>query len=193
VAAFIAIGLKLLADALTPWRPTMAPLFAAVGVGALLASNLNFYFGDYRTGGYYSDNNTRVAEQAVQYAKTLPAETILFWYGDPQMFMSGSGHPALTFPLWERPRYDVMQDGRIYPPNLPKEEAPTVFFFMPHRDAEIEPLVASCPGGELKTFISKAGRKGLNGVQSEQKSFTAYEVLTPNRCLPLNAPALPGG
>jgi len=193
VAAFIAIGLKLIADSLTPWRPTLAPLFAAVGVGALLASNLNFYFGDYRTGGYYSDNNTRVAEQAVQYAKTLPAETILFWYGDPQMFMSGSGHPALTFPLWERPRYDVMVDGRIYPPQLPKEAAPTVFFFMPHRDAEIEPLVASCPGGELKTFISKAGRKGLNGVQSEQKSFTAYEVLTPNRCLPLNAPALPGG
>jgi len=190
VAAFIAIGLKLIADSLTPWRPTMAPVFAAVGVAALLAFNLNFYFGDYRTGNYYSDYNTRVAEQAVQYVKTLPAETNLFWYGDPQMFMSGAGHPALTFPILERPRYDVMRDGRVVSnPQVPLTgDAPAVFFFMPHRDAEIQPLVASCPGGELKTFISKAGRKGLNGVQrTDQTSFTAYEVLTPNRCLPLTA------
>jgi hypothetical protein len=156
--------------------------------------NLHFYFFTYRTGGYYSDYNTRLAVQVVDYVKTLPEDTAIYFYGDPQIYMSGTGHPALTFPLWERPRYDVMQDGKIHPQDLPTGEAPAVFLFMPHRDSEIEPLVASCPGGETKTFISKAGRKGLNGMQrTDQKSFTAYEVLTPNRCLPLSASASTGG
>ena len=197
VVAFTAIGLKLLADALTPWRPTMAPVFAAVGVGALLASNLSFYFTEYRTGGYYSDYNTRVATQVAEYVKTLPEDTRVFWYGDPQIFISGTGHPAMTFPLRDRPRFDVLQSGRVVSsPTLGPvvADAPAVFLFMPHRQAEMEPLIESCPGGETKTFISKAGRKGLNGIQkTDQTSFTAYEVLTPNRCLPLSASASTGG
>ncbi len=47
------------------------------------------------------------------------------------------------------------------------EDAPAVFMFLPHREKEMQALVASCPGGETKTFISKAGRKGLSGVQRD--------------------------
>jgi len=84
----------------------------------------------------------------------------------------------------------VLEDGRVVSnPKVPLTgESPAVFMFLPQREDEMAALVASCPGGETKTFISKAGRKGLNGVQTTDKtSFTAYEVLTPNRCLPLTA------
>ena len=196
VAAMVAIGLKLVADAASQWRPRAGPVLAGVGIAALLATNVHFYFFDYRTGDYYSDYNTRVAEQAVQYVKTLPEDTRLFWYGAPRMYMSGTGHPAMTFPIWDRPRFDVLDDGKVVSnPEVPLTgDAPAVFLFMPHRQAEMEPLIESCPGGETKTFISKAGRKGLNGIQkTDETSFTAYEVLTPNRCLPLSASASSGG
>jgi 4-amino-4-deoxy-L-arabinose transferase-like glycosyltransferase len=196
VVALIAIGIKLIADGFSQWRPNAGPYAAGVIVAALLATNIHFYFFEYRTGGYSSDLNNRVAAQVVDYARTLPEETRLFWYGAPRMYLSGSGHPAMTFPLRERPRIDVLEDGRVVSnPLVPLTgDAPAVFLFMPHRDADIEPLVASCPGGETKTFISKAGRKGLSGVQeTDETSFTAYEVLTPNRCLPLGASTSTGG
>jgi len=196
VAAMVAIGLKLVADAASRWRPAAGPVVAGVGIAALLATNVHFYFFDYRTGGYYSDYNTRVAEQVVQYVKTLPEDTRLFWYGAPRIYMSGTGHPALTFPIWDRPRFDVLDDGKVVSnPQLPLTgDTPAVFLFLPHREKELQPLLDSCPGGETKTFISKAGRKGLNGIQkTAETSFTAYEVLTPNRCLPLSASASTGG
>jgi hypothetical protein len=64
-------------------------------------------------------------------------------------------------------------------------DAPATFMFLPHRENEIQSLVASCPGGELRTFIMPAGRHGLQGIQNEDVSFWAYEVLNPNHCLPL--------
>ena len=190
VVALIAIGIKLIADGFSQWRPNAGPYAAGVIVAALLATNIHFYFFEYRTGGYSSDLNNRVAAQVVDFARTLPEETRLFWYGAPRMYLSGSGHPAMTFPLRDRPRFDVLEDGRVVSnPLVPlTEDAPAVFMFLPHREKEMQSLVASCPGGETKTFISKAGRKGLNGVQeTDETSFTAYEVLTPNHCLPLTA------
>jgi 4-amino-4-deoxy-L-arabinose transferase-like glycosyltransferase len=188
VAALVAIGIKLIADLASRWRPTVGPYVAGVAIAALLATNIHFYFFDYRTGGYSSDLNNRVAGQVVDYVRTLPEETRLFWYGAPRMYLSGSGHPAMAFPLRERPRFDVLEDGELRPPDPPEGDAPAVFMFLPHREKEVAALVASCPGGETKTFISKAGRKGLSGVQkTDETSFTAYEVLTPNHCLPLSA------
>ena len=188
VAAFVAIGLKLIADAASRWRPTAGPIVAGIGIAALLATNVHFYFFDYRTGGYYTDYNTYVAEQVVRYVKTLPDDTRLFWYGDPKMYMSGSGHPSMTFPLRDYPRFDVMQNGKVVSPDSLEGDAPAVFMFLPHREKELQPLMNSCPGGEVKTFILKAGRRGINGIQeTDETSFTAYEVLTPNRCLPLTA------
>ncbi len=190
VVALIAIGIKLIADGFSRWRPNTGPYVAGVIVAALLATNIHFYFFEYRTGGYSSDLNNRVAAQVVDYGRTLPEETRLFWYGAPRMYLSGLGHPAMTFPLRDWPRLDVLEDGKVMSnPVVPlTEDAPAVFMFLPHRENEMAALVASCPGGETKTFISKAGRKGLNGVQeTDETSFTAYEVLTPNHCLPLTA------
>jgi len=97
----------------------------------------------------------------------------------------------MTFFLRERPRFDVLRDGRVVsnPPVDLTGEAPATFMFMSHREAEIQPLIDSCPGGELKTFFIPAGRHGLNGIQkTPDLSFIAYEVLAPNNCLPLTAP-----
>jgi 4-amino-4-deoxy-L-arabinose transferase-like glycosyltransferase len=198
VVALIAIGLKLIGDWLSRLKPitTTGPAIAGLIVIALVATNVHFYFFDYRTGGYSSDLNNRVAGQVVDYVRTVPEETRLFWYGAPRMYMSGSGHPAMTFPLRERPRFDVLEDGEVRSnPELPLSgEAPALFMFLPHRQDEMAALIDSCPGGEVKTFISKAGRKGLNGVQEkDETSFVAYEVLTPNRCLPLTASMSNGG
>jgi len=189
VAAFVAIGLKLIADAVSRWRPSGSYAVAGVGICVLVASNVHFYFGDYRTGGYYTDFNTYVAEQVVDYAKTLPKDTRLFWYGDPKMYLSGSGHPSMTFPLRDYDRFDVMRDGQVRSTGHAEGDAPATFMFMTHREAELQPLINSCPGGEVKTFILKAGRHGLNGVQkTAEVSFFAYEVLTPNHCQPLAGP-----
>ncbi len=194
VAAFVAIGLKLIADVASQWRPTAGYVVAGVGITALVAANLHFYFFDYRTGGYYTDYNTYVAEQVVRYAKTLPEDTRLFWYGDPKMYLSGSGHPSMTFPLQDYARFDVMQNGKAMSPDIVKDDAPAAFMFMAHRQNELQPLMDSCPGGEVTTFILKAGRHGINGVQEkDETSFVAYEVLTPNRCLPLTASTSDGG
>jgi len=188
VAAFVAIGLKVIADAASRWRPNASYAVASVGICALVASNVHFYFWDYRTGGYYTDYNTYVAKQVVDYAKTLPKDTRLFWYGDPKMFLSGSGHPSMTFPLRDYPRFDVMQDGKVISPGSVEGDAPTAFMLMTHRQSELQPLIDSCPGGELKTFVLLAGRRGINGVQrTNEVSFFAYKVLTPNHCLPLTA------
>jgi 4-amino-4-deoxy-L-arabinose transferase-like glycosyltransferase len=189
VAAFVAIGLKIIADWASRWKPEGAYVAAGVAISALLISNVHFYFWDYRTGGYYTDFNTYVAQQVVDYAKTLPKDTRLFWYGDPKMYLSGSGHPSMTFPLRDYPRFDVMTDGDVRPANPLDGDAPAAFMFMDHRQSEIQPLIDSCPGGELKTFIIKAGRHGINGVQpTSEIGFVGYAVLTPNHCLPLAIP-----
>jgi 4-amino-4-deoxy-L-arabinose transferase-like glycosyltransferase len=188
VAAFVAIGLKLIADSVSRWRPSGSYVVAGVGICALLAVNVHSYFWDYRTGGYYTDYNTYVAAQVVEYAKTLPADTRLFWYGAPKIYLSGSGHPSMTFPLRDYARFDVMTDGRVASTEEAEGDAPSVFMFMSHREEEIQPLMDSCPGGEIKTFIIKAGRHGINGIQkTDEISFVAYEVLTPNQCLPVTA------
>jgi hypothetical protein len=105
------------------------------------------------------------------------------------MYLSGGGHPAMTFFLRDRPRFDVLRDGsvRSNPEVDVSDEAPAVFMFLPHRESEMQPLIDSCPGGEFRTFIMPAGRHGLQGVQNADISFVAYEVLAPNHCLPLTA------
>ena len=186
VAAFVAIGIKLIAHVVSHWRPGGAYAIAGVAICALFISNVHFYFWDYREGGYYTDYNTYVAQQVVDYAKTLPKDTRLFWYGDPVMYLSGTGHPSMTFPLRDYARFDVMEDGSVVSTSEAEGDAPATFMLMKHRQDELQPLMGSCPGGELKTFILKAERHGINGVQtSDEVSFWAYEVLTPNDCLPL--------
>ena len=110
VAAFTAIGVKLIADEASRLKPSASPLVAGVAIAALLTVNVHFYFFQYTDGGYSSDLNNRVAAQVVDYARTLPENTRLFWYGDPRMYLSGSGHPAMTFPLRDRPRFDVLRE-----------------------------------------------------------------------------------
>ncbi|MGA2286476.1 MAG: glycosyltransferase family 39 protein [Dehalococcoidia bacterium] len=190
IVAFTAIGIKLIADYASQWKPRTSSLVAGVAVAALVTTNIHFYFFEYRDGGYSSDMNNRIAAQVVSYVRTLPEDTRLFWYGDPRMYLSGTGHPAMTFLLRDRPRFDVLLDGRVQSDPVVDltGEAPATFMFMSHRLAEMQPLINSCPGGDLVTYTLPAGRYGLSGVNTTaQMSFTAYEVLSPNDCLPLTA------
>lgn len=190
VVAFTAIGIKLIADSASQWRPNASSLVAGVAVAALVTTNIHFYFFEYKDGGYSSDMNNRIAAQVVSYVRTLPEDTRLFWYGDPRMYLSGTGHPAMTFLLRDWPRFDVLEDGRVQsnPVINLTGEAPATFMFMSHRLAEMQPLINSCPGGERVTYTLPAGRYGLSGIKATpQVSFIAYEVLSPNTCLPLTA------
>jgi len=188
VVAFTAIGIKLIADYASRWKPSASSLVAGVAVAALVTTNIHFYFFQYKDGGYSSDMHNRIAAQVVSYVRTLPEDTRLFWYGDPQMYLSGNGHPAMTFLLRDRPRLDVLLDGTVKsdPPVDLTGDAPAAFMFMSQRLAEMQPLIDSCPGGDLVTYTLPAGRYGLSGIQTTaQISFIAYEVLSPNICLPL--------
>ena len=111
VVIFIAIGVKLITDAVSKWRPQMGVAVAGIAVAALFTTNVHFYFTTYRTGNYYSDENTRIAVQVADYAKTLPEDTRIFFYGANKLFLAGWGHPAMTFWLRDYPRFDVFEDG----------------------------------------------------------------------------------
>jgi hypothetical protein len=187
VAAFTAIGVKLIADWASRLRPKASPVVAGVAIAALFTVNVNYYFFQYTHGGYSSDLNNRVAAQVVDYVRGLPENTRLFFYGDPRMYLSGWGHPAMTFPLRDYARLDVLQDGRVDsdPAVDLTGDAPATFMFLPERQEEMASLIQSCPGGEVVTYIMPAGRHGLQGVEPAKMSFVAYEVLTPNHCLPV--------
>lgn len=272
VAAFVAIGVKLVADAASKWRRQAGPVFMGVAMVALVAVNIQYYFGTYRTGGYFGGAGDYISAQVVEYVKTLPKETRVFFYGHDRIYIGG--YPAMVLPLRDYVRFDVLSDGRVVGPFTPSPtpaasrvapaqqgegtteaplstatptasrtvpaqqgaevagpvppssatptpaaavvpgltatarqgtatptptpthippiqpavsiaDTPSVFIFLPAAEQEIEPLIQSCPGGELKTFMSKGGREGVNGIVPPGVTFFAYELTVPNHCVPL--------
>jgi 4-amino-4-deoxy-L-arabinose transferase-like glycosyltransferase len=149
VVAFTALGILAVArvaDRLV--RPALQRdlvLGGALAVAAVVAAlNLNFYFGPYREGDYFSDFNTRIVTAAGQYASALPGDTRLYFYGAPHVF---TGHPAFTWNADGALIYDVLEDGRIVPEE-PPGPARAAFVTLQHRRDVYRQAQALCPGGE---------------------------------------------
>lgn len=170
MAAWVGIGLASLSTWLVKGRAQPALVPAALGLAVLLAYNVHFYFFQYRAGEYFNDSNTRTVTLAEEYIKEFPPETQIYWFGGPFIF---TGHPALKFPLRDRPLFDVLDDARIEP-TPPQDAFGPLFIFLPHRYQELEAVREACPGGEVRVFRDKYG----------EERFTSYETPSSLPCAP---------
>lgn len=134
-------------------RSRLALGISTVVVLVLVAYNLNYYFGTYVRGNYYSDANTRVADAAAKYARNVPPGTPIYWYGAPFIYV---GHPTLQYGVQGLPVFDVLDTGRIVPEHRPTS-GPVTFLFVAGRSEDRERIISSCPGGRLEEVKAKEG------------------------------------
>jgi 4-amino-4-deoxy-L-arabinose transferase-like glycosyltransferase len=168
IVAFVAVGLWQLGDRLLFWRRALVgPLAVAAGL-ALAAINAQIYFEaagrDLQYGGVADTG-------AARYVKTLPREARVYWFGAP--LISASFSPLS---LHDHHLIEVFESlpERVTPV---EEPSPSAYVFLPHRESELPPLQAKCPGGNTREIFFH-GRKIL----------TSYELLEPNTCVPDVAP-----
>jgi hypothetical protein len=97
----------------------------------------------------------------------LPRDTRVYWFGAPEVWTNFTG-----LSLHNNELIEVFDQA---PERIPPVEgpSPSAYVFMPHRDGELAPLAAKCPGGTTKT-LSFRGSKVL----------TVYELMADNTCVP---------
>jgi hypothetical protein len=173
-AAFVGLGVAAVADRLGRRYDGRAVLAAGVALTLLLvAFNLRYYFVTYANGDYFSDFNTRLAETAGDYARALPAGTTVYWYGAPRVYLT---HPSLAYGLRDLPAYEVLEDGRVLPAPDYRPGA-TAFLVLDHREAELERIIALCPGGVLEAVEYEDGRDLFKAYQAPAATDCASQVV----------------
>jgi 4-amino-4-deoxy-L-arabinose transferase-like glycosyltransferase len=164
IAGFVAVGLWQLGRHLLFWRPSLViPLATLASVG-LAAIGLHAYFDAAVNRPIYGGvANT----MAVRYITALPRETRIYWYGAPAISASFS-----PYSLHDRHLIEVF-DATPQEVTPVLEPTSSVYIFTADRESALSPLEQKCPGGETKA-IEFRGNKVL----------TAYELTTPNACIP---------
>lgn len=143
MAAFVAIGLVAVMRFVFAGRRELAIPAALVVLAALVAYNVHFYFFRYAHGDYFSSANTRLMQTASLYLKTLPEGTVVYWYGGNRLYPG----PMNEFIAPKQLAVDVNpEDGRLSP-QIDATGHPVAFVFLPHRAADMEAVLAACPGG----------------------------------------------
>jgi hypothetical protein len=171
IAGLIAVGLWQLADRLLGWRPSAILPVALVALIFPAAQNIDLYFqgavNDVRFGA-------PIRAQTVHYLDPLPKDTRIYWFGAPQVMVG-----FVSFSLHDRNLIEVFDAApqTLTPVDSP---SPSVYLFMPHREADLPGLVEKCPGGYTRT-LSFHGSKVL----------TVYELFQPNTCVPSLEPPPP--
>jgi hypothetical protein len=178
VAAMVGLGVWAIGAVLARWRPTVGLVVASLVLATLFGYNLHFYFFRYGPGNYYSDYNTRLAEQVVDYVRTLPEDTRIYWYGSPYMYMSGTGHPTLTFNIWDRPRSTSCRMGPRACCSAGPRPLPSTCSSPPRGRDDWSDRIAP---GRNQFFMSEVAARG-SVVSCRTRLLTAY-VLTPNHCI----------
>jgi SAM-dependent methyltransferase/4-amino-4-deoxy-L-arabinose transferase-like glycosyltransferase len=151
------------ADVATTYRPYLLPALLIVAM-LLTLSDLNYYFGRYRTQPDFADLNTEVADTMTHYLNELGEEWSAYFYGPPRMYV---GFPNITFLASGHQSgynlFDVdIEDGLLPSPVTNKR----VFIFLPERLPELEAVQSLYPDGSLRQF---------NGYYSSPL-FYAYEI-----------------
>lgn len=168
-SGLVAVGLWQLAEQLLPWKRSAVPLVALSAVSLLAAQNVDLYF---RAAVNDVNFGAAIRSETVQYVKPLSKDTRVYWFGAPDV-----GANFVTFDLHDRKLIEVFDPvpQALTPVEQP---SPSVYLFMPHREAELPLLTAKCPGGTTKT-LSFHGSKVL----------TVYELFQANTCVPSLEPA----
>lgn len=172
VAAWVALGLFSFQSLFS--RKTFFYILMFCIVFALAGYNLWFYYSVYSSGEYYSDLNTRIAQNIGDYAQTLPSTTVLFLYGAPIFF---TGHPALSIKIRDKLlHYDVPKDKTNSAlQNSSPSPRTFIFIYDPiYRAEELDSLKKDCEGGAVRNFSDRHGKL----------LFTSYEFINSSSCLP---------
>lgn len=145
VAAFVAIGLVAVMRSVFAGRRQLAVPAALVVLAALVAYNVHFYFFRYAAGDYFSSANDRVMYVASEYLNKLPEGTVVYWYGGHRLYPG----PMNEFMAPKQLAVDVNpEDGRLSP-EIDATGHPVAFVFLPHRAADMDAVLAACPGGVM--------------------------------------------
>jgi len=168
VSSLVAVGLWQLADRLLAWRRSAVLPAALLAVIFLAAQNIDLYFqaavNDLSFGPVVRWETTR-------YVDPLPKHTRVYWFGGPAFWAD-----FVPLSLHDRTLIEVFDSA---PQSLPAVErpSPSVYLFMPHREDELPPLRAKCPGGTTRTLSFR-----------DSKALTVYELFQANTCVPTLEP-----
>jgi hypothetical protein len=168
ISGLVAVGLWQLADRLLTWRRSLVPLVAFPAVIFLAAQNIDLYFHAAVADVSYG---APIKKVTIDYVNTLPQDTRVYWFGGPEVWVMFVGLSLHDYEL--REVFD--QTPELVPPV--ERPSPSVYMFMPHRESELAPLVAKCPGGTTKTLSFRGG-----------KLLTVYELMAGNTCTPTLEP-----
>jgi 4-amino-4-deoxy-L-arabinose transferase-like glycosyltransferase len=178
-AALIGVGLVTATQAIA--RRTGPQVFMPLTVllvSAIAAYNLQYYFLIYAPQDFFSDFNTRIATRAVEYTRSLPPETRVYWLGAPALFAS---HPTFRYEGAGLRIYEVPEGAGMAARPL-EGEGPAVFLIMRHRREERDFIMQACPGGQ----------EGEARHKERRFMFWTYAAPAETHCaLPTGPPATP--
>jgi len=153
VAIFVAIGISKLLDILGPFQIALPlrMLLGALLVLGLAAYNAYYYFGPYRDGDYFHDENSEVAMQAGLRLADLGPDYTLVMLGAPNLF---SDFPTIPFVAPGNHRVDLE-------PAMARDATldgllPAFLVATPDNLSALRTIARRFPGGEWETVQSKS-------------------------------------
>jgi len=164
ISGLVAVGLWQLADRLLAWKRSAIPVVVLLAVAFLAAQNIDLYF---RAAANDVNFGAVIRWQTTRYVDPLPKDTRVYWYGAPDV---GAGF--VSFSLHDRTLIEVF-DAAPQALSPVERPSPSVYLFMPHREAELPLLTAKCPGGTTRTLS-----------YHDSKVLTVYELFQANTCVP---------
>jgi SAM-dependent methyltransferase/4-amino-4-deoxy-L-arabinose transferase-like glycosyltransferase len=130
-------------------RRYLIPVIVAV-VALIVAGDLFFYFGDYRTQRRYGDRNTEIANEVSVYLDSLEEQWTVYFYGAPSMFSNFPTFAYLVEDFGVNIKMIDVEESAPPPPAMPGTN--TVYIFLPERSHEIAQVQELFQGGELRVL-----------------------------------------
>jgi 4-amino-4-deoxy-L-arabinose transferase-like glycosyltransferase len=145
VAIFLALGMQQVLKVLEEIKITgrWRTVAAAMMVGLLLAQNAMYYFGPYRTGHYFADANSEMAEAVGMELQSLGPRYHLLMMGQPRVY---SGFPTISFLAPHNTLADV-DPAQVDAVDLTGLR-PTLLVATPDNLSAIRSLAQRYPGGK---------------------------------------------
>ncbi len=118
----------------------------------LIAGDLLFYFGAYRTGGRFGDRNTEIAYGIATYLDSLEGPYTAYLHGPPAIYVEFPTIPFLATEFVPNINLFNVNEAGAPPADSLLPEGGTVFLFVPERAGEMSAIQEQYPGGEFLTF-----------------------------------------
>jgi len=163
VAMLVALGLTQLSErvgSLVGWSERDAHRWALLVTLLVTAVSSAFYFGIYTPSHRFADPNTEVADRLGRFARELPPDHQVYFFGAPRM--TYGGFRSISFLA---PRADIQDIIEPIENPLPIK-SDTTFVFVPQRLGELEIITTAYSEGRRWETLDHQGRS----------LFVAYEV-----------------